>query len=95
MIICAAIKISKTILQDTLVVCGYRHGDCINTINNLDEYWRDGVVQEQGFINHNGEFLNREEAYNHALECGQIHKHNEWYRSDNELPDELYSEDLY
>lgn len=30
------------------------------------------VNGEQGFINHKGEFLNREQAAREALECGQV-----------------------
>ena len=96
MIICAAIDITFVNSKNEvnrLVVCGYRHGDCHKTIRQLDN--KHTQWSEEGFIDHNGDFLNRQEAFLHAIECGQINKHNQWYREDNKVPNELYSEDLY
>ena len=100
MIICAAIKLiqeelfgEKLSIPKELVVCGHRHGDCLKTINELSPRWCH-TKQIQGFINHKGEFLDREEALIHALGCGQLSQSTRWYKFDN---DEriLYSEDLY
>ena len=65
-------------------------------IKHLDERWR--KVQRrniiQGFINHKGEFLNREEAFEHAKAIGQCNATQRYYWEDHNQ-DELYSEDLY
>ena len=45
------------------------------------------VAGEQGFYDENGNFLNREDARNHALECGQVET------TDHDK--ELFSEDLW
>ena len=52
------------------------------------------IGAEEGFINHRGEFLTRDEAYNHAIECGQIPaelRHLKAQRNETAL----FSEDLY
>ncbi len=97
MIICAAIKVEHTDCfgrnPEDLIVCGLRHSNCIKTIKCLD---LNIDHKTDGFINHKGEFLDRKEAYKHALECGQINQHAKWYREDhNDNTEELYSEDLY
>ena len=96
MIICAAIKIEHTDVMgcslEPLIVCGHRHGDCYNIKNRLDMSI-DSIVE--GFIDHRGVFFDRKEAFIQAKECGQLCKHTRWYRVDNEVPNELYSEDLY
>ena len=96
MIICAAIDIRFVNSKDepqSLIVCGHRHSDCFKVIRHLDN--KHTSWTEQGFINHKGEFLNRKDALAHARDCGQLNSHNQWYRKDNKVPDELYSEDLY
>ncbi len=94
MIICAAIKVKgydfKAKEVDT-IVCGLRHGDCLETIKIMNLVCEEKI---QGFINHKGEFLNREEALKHALECGQLSATHRYYQRDHEIC-ELYSEDLY
>ena len=95
MIVCAAIKvIMNNIAGTSAVVCGRRHVDCVKTLEHFNDCWKDSRRFE-GFIDHNGKFLDRKEAYKHALECGQISKHDAWYRIDNKYENELYSEDLY
>lgn len=97
MIVCAAIKITDIDTNTSIMICGYRHGNCFEIIKNLDERWKKvnsvGCVI-QGFMNHKGEFLDRKEALNHALDCGQLSTTNRWYQEDHNI-DELYSEDLY
>ena len=96
MIICAAISLTYKNKEDKLlgvIVCGHRHGNCYGIMQHMDVATK--VNEVEGFINHKGEFLDRKEAYKHALECGQINSHNEWYREDNQVPNELDSEDLY
>ena len=96
MIICAAIKIehadNEGNLLEPIIICGYRHGYIYKNFKYLDI---NRINDIQGFITHEGEFLNREEAYSHAYNCGQLNIHNQWYRKDNDLSNELYSEDLY
>ena len=96
MIICAAIKIEHNDNignpLEPIIICGHRHGDCYKILRYLDI---NRVSEEQGFINHYGVFIDRVKAYREAETCGQINAHNQWYRKDNEVPDELYSEDLY
>ena len=101
MIVCAAIKLIQRELYDEklsvpkeLVVCGHRHGDCFKIIQELGPQWCH-TEKIEGFINHLGNFLNRKDAYQYAWECGQLNNHNKWYRKDNKIPNELYSEDLY
>ncbi len=95
MIICAAIRLTMNNQAQTQhIVCGLRHGDCLKTIAQLNDNWR-CAKQEEGFIDHCGNFLNRGFALVHAERCGQINKHNAWFREDNAVPDELFSEDLY
>lgn len=72
MIICAAISISLTRNGRTvgLVIPGHRHSSIWELMAAL------GVPverkEEEGFLNHKGEFLNRSEAYDHAMICGQL-----------------------
>lgn len=57
MIVCAAIKLNMNNDAKTeLIICGHRHGDCFVTISQLHDAWR-GCLQTQGFINHEGKFL--------------------------------------
>ena len=96
MIICAAIELTMNNIAGTkLVICGHRHKNCVEIAQySLNSNWIH-PKRVEGFIDHNGKFLNRKEAYKHALECGQINQHTKWYRKDNNYEEELYSEDLY
>ena len=96
MIICAAIKLIDLEKDKSLVICGHRHGDCLRMIPELDEKWRKIAKRKvvQGFINHNGEFLDREEAFKHVQEIGQCNATQRWFWEDHKQ-DQLYSEDLY
>ena len=104
MIVCAAIKLIREndskyiekgyiVRPDELIVCGLRHGHCIQTIKELDEKWHK-ATRIQGFINHKGEFLDRKEAFKHAKEIGQYNETQRYYWEDHNQS-ELYSEDLY
>ena len=97
MIVCAAIKIiaKAEFLNGNkeLVVCGLRHGNCLDTITQLEGTWKSGT-KIQGFINHKGEFLDRKAALVHARECGQLTATHRYYQEDHNI-NELYSEDLY
>ena len=95
MIICAAINITFVNSKNEvnhLIVCGRKHGDCYKTIRQLDN--KHTQWSEEGFITHDGVFLNRKDAFKHAVECGQLSQSTLWYKEDhNDF--ELYSEDLY
>lgn len=101
MIICAAIKLINKYgmfdmeleKPDELIVCGLRHGDCFQTIKELDEKWHK-ATKIQGFINHKGEFLDRKEAFEHIKEIGQYNA-TQWYYWEDHNQYEMYSEDLY
>ena len=94
MIICAAIKlIMNNMAQTSIVVCGRRHADCFEIISQLNSNWK-GATKIQGFINHKNEFLDREQAFEHAKEIGQCNATQRWYWQDHRQS-ELYSEDLY
>ena len=91
MIVCAAIKLVNK--QTELIVCGHRHGNCLEVISNLGTNWHPSE-KTQGFIDHKGRFLDRKEALAHALECGQLSATHRYYQEDHNIK-ELYSEDLY
>lgn len=97
MIICAAIKVSgfrKDLNKlDTVIVCGLRHGDCYNIIKLFENNW-DKIKFIEGFLDSDGYFYNRKEAYREAFKIGQLAPTVENFKSLNN-EDELYSEDLY
>lgn len=92
MLICAAVKfhIEKTD-QNVIIPC-LRHHYAYEIIRDLGFNPRDGyTVIEEGFIDNKNNFLNRKEAYVHAIECGQLSATVRHNIKDNTL----YSEDLY
>ena len=95
MIICAAIKIQIEGLDHETIIPCRRHGDAFHILKDLGFTPKVKYKEiAQGFINHKGEFLDRKEAYIHALECGQLSATTrECKRTNRET--ELYSEDLY
>lgn len=103
MIICAALRVrieSHTSCETTVIHCR-RHGEGIQLVKTLLNHTPKGFyieILEQGFIDHNGNFLNRTEAHKHAISIGQINQTTLWYMKDHYSEDaipELYSEDLY
>ena len=95
MIICAALLVQVEGLDHETIVPCWRHGKGFEILRDLGFATKTKYkVIAQGFIDHNGEFLDRKEALAHALECGQLSSTNRWYQEDHKL-DELYSEDLY
>ena len=97
MIICAAIKVSgfrKDLNKfDTVIICGLRHGDCYNIIKLFENNW-DKIKFIEGFLDSDGYFYTRKEAYREAFKIGQLAPTVENFKSLNN-EDELYSEDLY
>ena len=95
MIICAAVEIQIENLPYTTVIPCWRHGKAYEIIRDFcfkpNKKYK---VVAEGFINHKGEFLDREDALIHALHCGQLPATIRQFKKDKaEL--ELYSEDLY
>lgn len=95
MLICAALLIQvEGIDHQTIIPCR-RHGDGFQILQDLGYVPKTNYkVLQQGFIDRTGRFLDRVEAYKHAIDCGQLSSATGWYKEDhNEV--ELYSEDLY
>ena len=88
MIVCAANRLKWD--GHTVVVAGVRHWDDImNAV--VDRFPISEVFEcEQGFVDNNGAFLTREEAFVVATRAGQI-KH----KSGNPNSEVLFSEDLW
>lgn len=96
MILCAAVKFHIERANEEVVIPCWRHGESFKIMKSLG--FKPGEYKdiEQGFITTNNMYLNREDAWNHAVNCGQINKTTIWYKSDHERePYELFSEDLY
>ena len=94
MIICAALKVEACKeYKETIVPC-FRHGYGFNILHSLcqNENYKGHVAQ--GFMTNTGEFLDRESAFHHAVQCGQLSASTLHLKKErNET--ELYSEDLY
>ena len=72
MIISAAIKFYIEKTDQEVILCGLRH-DARKQLAALGFEPKKGYKEiEQGFITTDGKFLNRKQAYYHALECKQI-----------------------
>lgn len=95
MLICAALLIQVEGLDHTTILPCRRHGDGFEILKDLGYAPKTKYrIVEQGFIDHDGKFLDRHEAWEHAKMCGQLSQSTEWYKADNK-DCELYSEDLY
>lgn len=99
MILCAAIKfhIEKTD-KDVVLPC-WRHAEAYKILEALGFGAKDGYREiAQGFITTENEFLDRSEAYIHAVRWGQLSQTTLWYKEDHDsgfYKIELFSEDLY
>lgn len=97
MIICAAIKIEFTNqynLNETVIVHGLRHGDCFTTMEKMNLPPRKERVETQGFVDNNGVFYDRLEAFHVASACNQLSFTTKRFKEEHK-ENELYSEDLY
>lgn len=95
MLICAALLVQVEGLDHTTILPCRRHGDGFKILEDLGYAHKTKYkVVSQGFIDHNGNFLNRQEAWEHANVCGQLSETTRWYKDDH-ADSELYSEDLY
>lgn len=70
MIIASAIKYH--INGNDVVLCGVRHGDILNQLLLIGFNIEDVEELEQGFVDHQNNFLSRREAFHHAKNCGQL-----------------------
>ena len=98
-ILCAAIwykelptmKFLPKNIDKGLVICGHRHGQCINTLSTIAKLRTvtlapDGVGEhEQGFLTNLNRFVDRKEGGKIAFTANQTDK----------LKKTLFSEDLY
>jgi len=83
-------------INQGIVVCGLRHGNCIATVKELSGLRTSKLAPDsvgetvQGFITTENRFVDREEAYNIASDNNQII--NEFKPCNNRV---LFTEDLY
>ena len=96
MILCAAMKVSDERFKPDgfVVVPCWRHGLGYSLIHTLTggEVKRSQI--SEGFIDNKNQFLNRTDAFQHALDCGQLSASTRQLKSERN-ENELYSEDLY
>lgn len=95
LIVCAAIRGKES----GVVICGPRHGDCLNQRGHLglkDREW------ECGFVDQDNKFLTRYQAWKVADAAGQIRRPLGWERHYNDVRQPnvgddglLFSENLY
>lgn len=94
MIICAAIKFKILKTNKEVILCDMRHHDIFSNLYEMGLQPNEDYIEiEQGFIDHRHKFLSRQEAYIHAVECGQLSL--SVRESLNTTPGTLFSEDLY
>ena len=94
MIICAAIKTQMIGLNEPTIIPCFRHAHGYKILQDLVSDRRLYGQVVEGFIDNDGHFLDRKEAYKHTIECGQLSKTVRWQKFDHD-DKELYSEDLY
>lgn len=98
MILASAIKFRIEATGEEVVLCGCRHGDIFMQLPALGFEPRKGYKEiEQGFIDNNNNFLTREEAFEHAKQCGQISSKIAYARDHGESVGgkQMISEDLW
>jgi hypothetical protein len=95
MIICAALEIQVEGLDHVTILPCRRHGEGYCILQDLGYAPKTKYkVLRQGFITHDGTFLDRKEALEYMKSIGQCTATQRWYWEDHNQ-DELYSEDLY
>lgn len=75
MILAAAVKFKLKNLKGEeveVVLCGNRHDKPFNQLLDLGFSFDDIIEDTEGFITHKHEFLTRKEAFQRAVDCGQI-----------------------
>ena len=94
MILCAAIRVTvprRTGTED-IVMAGHRHMDVHYLLSTLKIEIIGDLVE--GFIDHEGNFLDRYDAFEHAVNCGQISRTTLDHKEAH-FEVQLFSEDLY
>ena len=94
MIICAAVKWTNPYTGLEMTIGCIRHADGLdqlNTILDLGSVINKNDI-EQGFLDHEGKFYSREDAYIIAKKCGQL---SATTLANKHASTELFSEDLY
>lgn len=98
MIVCAALLVEhdkgKQYPFNTTVVPCLRHAGGYSILKNLCPERKLHLEAVEGFIDNNGNFLTREDAFDEALKCGQLPaelRHLKYERGEKML----FSEDLY
>lgn len=94
MIICAAVKWTNPYTGLEITIGCIRHADGLaqlNTVRNLGSVINKNDI-EQGFLDHEGKFYSREDAYIIAKKCGQL---SATTLANKHASTELFSEDLY
>lgn len=73
MIICSSIRvqIERNGTPVEAVVPGIRHADCWQLLATLG-YPMARQESAEGFLDHKGDFMDRFDAYDHAIACGQL-----------------------
>ena len=94
MLICAALLVQVEDFETPITLPCRRHGEGFQILRELTLNKVKTKVLKEGFIDHEGKFLDRYEALEHAKLCGQLTQSTLWYKEDNR-ENELYSEDLY
>ena len=95
MIVCAAVVVAhKDNSDNKITIPCLRHGWAYGLIHDFG--FAPGVYKrvEEGFLTHDGKFLDRIDALEHARTCGQLSATVRQYKQDH-FENELYSEDLY
>lgn len=96
MILASAIKLHIDATDEDVVLCGCRHGDIFLQIKQLGFGPHKGYKEiAQGFIDHTGRFLNRKEALQHAIDCGQLCEKIADAKTSGRDFSQLISEDLW
>ena len=94
MVTACGIKIRLKETQEKVIIHCHRHHYGYYTLKMLglkpDQYER----VSEGFIDHKGTYMTREQAYEHALECGQISATMREQKQNSKCK-ELFSEDLW
>lgn len=94
MIVCAAVQWIDPINELEMTIGCIRHADGLAQLEVVRELGR--VVNkedvEQGFLDHNGKFYSRADAYTIAKCCGQL---SATTLANKHGSQELFSEDLY
>jgi hypothetical protein len=97
LVVCAAIKNNET----GRIICGPRHGHCLNTANGLGLYAK-SEDWECGFVDQHNEFMDRYVAWECADMAGQIRcptgferDYSDWRKAGVGDKEMLFSENLY